>query len=418
MRKIVLAFIMLSSVGAMAQEHLSLFDCHDLAEQNHPLGLQKAEMESINQLNLQVIKSAYMPQLKLNGQATYQSDVVSIDLNIPNMSIPNPSNDQYKVYAELNQMIYDGGTTGKRKQFQNKSYEADLQQIEVDLYAVKQQINDIYFMYFTLDESLSALEVSKGTITKKLESVRSGVVNGVLLESAQLSLEAELLKLEQTLEEVSLSKETSLKILEILTGAQLESAQLTLPEDFKVVATDYSRPEHLLFQYQKDKLLTAESLKASENMPRVLAFGQLGYGKPGLNMLSNEFDSYYLLGLSFTWNLWDGQKVKSERQIYKVQSNLIDIQQQAFNEQLDVQLAQVLSEIEKLEQAIEKDVQIIDIQKQLLKSASSRLDNGVITSTEYITNLNNLTRAEINLKTNEIKLLQAKVNYKTIQGNL
>jgi outer membrane protein TolC len=414
----VIIVIVLTQLQVNAQ--LSLFDCHQKAVESHPLGLKKAELEQIKQLNLKIIESTYLPQLKLNGQATYQSDVVSIDLDIPGMDIdiPSPSKDQYKMAVEINQMIYDGGLTKQRKNLEQSTYNADLQQVEVDLYGLKEQVNTIFFQVFILEENKQLIHVVRQDVEQKLTTVKSGVENGVLLESDEMQLEAELIKLAQTIEELDISVKTTKEILAILIGEELGDIELVLPENFGVEETAPNRPEHLLFQYQKEKLATVDKLKATEKMPKLYGFGQLAYGRPGFNMLSDEFDSYYMVGLSLSWNIWDWKKVNKERQVYKVQENIIDANQLAFNQNLDVNLKRANSEIEKLEKAIARDNQLIELQDRILKSFSSQLDHGVITSTDYITQLNAVTQAKINMKTQEIQLVQAKINLKTIQGNL
>ncbi len=420
MKQILFVIFVVLAIQVKAQEELSLFDCHQKAVANHPLGLQKTELEQINKLNLDVITSSFLPQFKLNGQATYQSDVVSIDLDIPgvNLDIPSPSKDQYKMTVEVNQMIYDGGLTKNRRNLEKSTYNADVQQVEVDLYGLKEQVNNVFFQLFILKENLALIKVTRQDLEQKLTTVKSGVENGVLLESDQMKLEAELLKLEQSIEELEISVSASRNILSILMGEEIGDKILSLPENIEVSETDLNRPEYLLFNLQKEKLSSAEKLKASEKMPKVYGFGQFGYGKPGLNMLSDQFDTYYLVGLSLSWNIWDWQKVNKERQVFKIQENIVDTKQSVFDYNININKEKTNGEILKLEKAIIKDNQLIELQNKILTSVSSQLDNGVITSTDYIAQLNAVTHAKISMKTHEIQLVQAKINLKTIQGNL
>ncbi|MBN1599117.1 MAG: TolC family protein [Bacteroidales bacterium] len=418
MRLLLLLVLSCVILTAKAQDTLSLFKCYQMAEAAHPLGLQKAELEEINNLNKKIITSSYLPQINLNGQATYQSDVVSIDLDIPTFEFPTPPLDQYKISLDVNQMIYDGGLTKRRKDLENNIYQTDLQKVEVDLYQIKDQVNEVFFFILILQENLKLLHLTHEILTNQLESVRSGVINGVLLKSDQYILEAELLKLDQNTEGVELSIESANDILEILSGSDLENKILTPPQVEITFSTAPNRPEHMLFQMQRETLLSSAKLKSTEKMPRLIAFGQFGYGKPGLNILNNEFDTYYMAGLTLSWNLWDWQKIKNERQVYKVQTNVISSQQLAFDRNLEIALTKERSSIEKLEKDIEKDLEIIELQKKILKSVSAQLDNGVITSTEYIAQLNAVKQTYINLNTHQLQLIQAKIQYQTILGDL
>ena len=48
----------------------------------------------------------------------------------------------------------------------------------------------------------------------------------------------------------------------------------------------------------------------------------------------------------------------------------------------------------------------------------SKLANGTITATEYMTELNKESMARIRLATHQVQLMQSMANYLTIQGNL
>ena len=67
----------------------TLQEIETLTVQNYPLVKQAALLNQSAQLNIENIKRALYPQLSINGQATYQSDVTSISLPIAGFK-PNP----------------------------------------------------------------------------------------------------------------------------------------------------------------------------------------------------------------------------------------------------------------------------------------------------------------------------------------
>ena len=152
----ILLLIILPSLFAKAQLHeLNLQKAYDLATENYPLIREKSLLEKSSFLTIENIKTAYLPQVAINGQATYQSDVTSIPINLssifPGMNIPSPSKDQYKFAANVNQLIYDGGTTKIQKEIQQKSNLVDEQKVEVELYQLKDRINQLYLGVLLLD---------------------------------------------------------------------------------------------------------------------------------------------------------------------------------------------------------------------------------------------------------------------------
>ncbi len=61
---------------------------------------------------------------------------------------------------------------------------------------------------------------------------------------------------------------------------------------------------------------------------------------------------------------------------------------------------------------------MLQLREEISDHAATKLSNGTITATEYITELNKESLARINLATHEILLKQSICNYLTIQGNL
>jgi len=82
-----------------------------------------------------------------------------------------------------------------------------------------------------------------------------------------------------------------------------------------------------------------------------------------------------------------------------------------------VSLKKYKSEISKLEGLIEKDKGIIELKSKILISISSQLKNGIITATDYLTELNSENQAKIMLKTHHVQLVQAKIDFLTLKGN-
>jgi outer membrane protein TolC len=135
-------------------------------------------------------------------------------------------------------------------------------------------------------------------------------------------------------------------------------------------------------------------------------------------MLSEDFDFFYLAGIRLTWNIWDWEKTHKERQVQKIKAEIVNTQQQVFEQKINIALTSVTSLISQLEKTTEKDLQIIALREKILESAGSQLQNGVITSTDYLQQLNALARAKTEYQTNQIRLIQARAEYNVITGNI
>jgi len=414
---LVLILLTILSLPALAQQKLSLEQCYEMAKTNHPLGLQKADMEKITAINQQITASAWFPQLMLNAQASYQSEVIEINIPMPGFDFDGPTQDQYRLTLDVTQTLWDGGTTRYRQQLNDISHQTELQQLEVELYPVHEQVNRYFFQHFLLSENQAAITTSLEEINERLATIHSAVKNGARLPSDKWTLEVEILKLEQSIDELKSLSSANLEALAILLGKTINPDDLELPHLETSPIRELNRPELSLFSLQKQNLEAASLLASTARMPRVSAFAQGGYGKPGLNMLNNEFDFYYLAGLRLTWNIWDWDKTNRQQKINTLKSNMVDDRRMAFEQNIQLASAQLSQQISRLQTTLTKDLEIIELQEKIAATASSQMDNGTITSTDYLAQINALTRARITYQTHKIQLSQYIIQFNTLYGN-
>ena len=139
--------------------------------------------------------------------------------------------------------------------------------------------------------------------------------------------------------------------------------------------------------------------------------------KPGLNMFINDFDWYYITGIRFSWSLSNLYSYGNESEINQLNIQSIDAQTETFLLNTKITTNQQLQEIDKLKKLIEVDKSIIDLRTSVKESAKAKLENGVITSSDYIRDLNAEDTAKQNLEIHKIQLLLAQYNYKITTGN-
>ena len=128
-----------------AQKLLSIEQCYELARNNYPLIKQKELIEQSKEFSVANVRSGYLPQVSINAQATYQSDVTSVPVSVPGFTIETLSKDQYRVYGELSQTLYDGGAIKNQKAIAETNAQVEDQKLEIDLYKIRERINQIYF---------------------------------------------------------------------------------------------------------------------------------------------------------------------------------------------------------------------------------------------------------------------------------
>ncbi|HVI45616.1 MAG TPA: TolC family protein [Chitinophaga sp.] len=417
--KNILWICLLCSVSAVAQDAavLTLEECQQLARQHYPLLKQQQVLDNILQIQVRNINNAWLPQATLNGQASYQSDVVQIPIKLPDVNIESPAKDQYRATIDVTQQLYDGGATRRQRDLQVLQQQSARQQVEVDLYKIRQQVTQTYFNALLAKEYISVSRLAQQDLQQRLEKLQAGVKFGSVLPSAADMIQAELLKAQQQEISAAASSKAYLEILQLLTGSRITDVATRTPAVAELTSTDtLSRPELQLFRLQRNTLLQQSALTGTRTLPRISAFVQGGYGRPGLNMLSNSFDSYYIAGVRLSWTLWNWQARRNEQRVLVLQEKNVAAQADAFTLNTQVQLAQQRAEISQLQQTIGKDASIIKLRAAVKDASASQLDNGVITVHEYVQDLNAETQARISERTHTLQLALAQINYQLIRG--
>ena len=421
MRKYILLFLILFYKISFSQnaDTLTLDFCQKKALENYPVLKQKDLLTTANDIAISNFTKAYLPQLSLNGQATYQSATTELPIHIPGLQIPSLDKDAYKATLDVTQLIYDGGMSANQKKLETASTQADLQNVETELYKLKDKVNSIYFAVITLQENKKLLKLSKQDIQNKLLKIESGIKNGAMLESGAFVMRAEIIKINQQISEIEYSISAAFKMLgDYLSITISDSAKLKLP-DVVVASTNYEniRPEIKAFELQEQKLDISKSLLGCKLMPRFAAFGELGYGRPGLNMLSNSFDAFYMVGAKVSWTLWDWNETSNQKKILDLQKQVLESEKETFNQGIKIILENNIADISKYESLINSDNDIISLREKVVKISESQLENGTITATEYLTDLNNLLQSKVNLQSHKIQLIKTKVEYLTLKGS-
>lgn len=403
-------------------EAVTLEWCLQQAVSTHPLQRQFPLVEESGALKIQNLNKNYLPDLSLNGQASYQSDVTKVPVRIPEspFQIEPIDKDWYKLTLDLAQVIYDGGATQKSKSIEEIDREIEKQDLRTNLYKLNQQVIKVYFSILTIRENLSLIEVHEEEVRSRLEEVNSAVRAGAVLESNADILRAELLRLEQQKTELLVSRSYSYRILSELVSADIpDGTVLVVPgEKEELPQNGLKRPEYMAFQYLDKKIEATRKMTSVKEIPRLMAFGQLGYGRPGYDMLNNKFDDFYMVGLRLQWDIWNWGKVKNERRILDLNKEIISSNRDAFTRNLTIEQQQVLAEVEKYRKLISRDEQIVPLREKVAGTAASQLRNGVITSTEYLAEQNSATEARLMMSLHKLQLIKAQYDYLVTIGEL
>ena len=417
-RLLFITLLLLGSEFITPQTQLTLEDCYEKARINYPLIKQKDYIAKTKDYSVSNVWNGYFPQITLLGQATYQSDVTEVPMPLPGVVIERLTKDQYKVAVDVTQTIYDGGIMSSQAGIQESVNEIDDQKIEIELIKIKERVNQIYLGVLLIDAQLNQIDLVIEDLNASISKLDAAYANGTATKSDVDVLRAELLKTEQRKIELTSSKISYLNMLGLLINENLdELTVLQTPSQINFLsAEEISRPELRLYSAQKNLIENQSGLTSSKIIPKANLFFQGGYSKPGLNMFKNDFAWYYITGIRFSWSLSNLYSYGNESEINELSKLNIDAQTETFLLNTKITTNQQLQEIDKLKKLIDVDKSIIDLRTSVKESAKAKLENGVITSSDYIRDLNAEDTARQNLEIHKIQLLLAQYNYKITTG--
>lgn len=412
--KLILLFLLLLSIALSAQQTLTLEDCYNRAEQHYPLAAQTQLLAQKSSHEIAAINKSKLPRIDLNAQSTYQSEVIGLPMSLPGVESLNK--DQYRATLDVNQLIYNGGLISINTQLKETQTKNNQQQVAVQLYHLKNRINHYYFSLLLLQEKKALLQSKKEVLNTKILEVKSGVKNGALLPASELVLEAELTKIRQQDIELDFERIKMLQSLSELTFTELNQETILTQPHATPTGINGKRPELALYDLQNEQIEIAKRILTKSSLPKISVFGQAGYGNPGLNMLDNSFQSFYMLGLRANWNVFDWGKNKKDKIALDITKEIIQSEKETFEMNTKIELQQMNNEIRKITQLLASDLEMIQTREKIVQSSDIQMKNGVITTAEYLSEFINLFEAKNTLKTHEVQLSLAKSNYEIIKG--
>jgi outer membrane protein TolC len=334
------AMVYLSVLSHAQDSTITLGFCLEKAEANHPLFNQYELLASQNDLKIKNLNRNYLPDMNINSDVHYQSDVTEVPTVVAAFAPEPLDKDQYRLSLDVSQLIYDGGLTKSNKAVESIDNEINRQNVGISLYQLKEKVIAVYFNIIGLQESMELLELTRQNLLSRYNEVESGVRNGLVLSSNAEILKAELLKLDQREIEILASITASYKILSILIKEDIRPGT-KLEWQYPVIvsyAPGFDRLEYNLFNLQQQKAESLKKVATVKRMPKLWAYGQAGYGKPGYNMLLNDFDDYYMIGAKLTWNVWNWNKTKNEKSILDLNKEIVESNKNSFDQGLATEL--------------------------------------------------------------------------------
>lgn len=413
-----LALGLSQAATAQQPDSLQLGALQRAAVAHDPRTAQLALQQRRAELRLGDIAAERLPSLGIEGQGQYQSDVTQVPLKVPGQTIPTPPHDTYDARLTAQEKLFDP-TTGARRRVEEAQLAQSEAQVRTSLYGLRQQVNDAFFQALLLQQRAGELSSVITDLEAQLTQTRHRVDAGTALPGEAATLEAELLRRREDLDGLRADRAAALQVLSDLTGTSIDSTTaLAVPSGSEPLPADpvRARPEFEQFARSRDLLSAQESVIRSQLLPRVSAYGRAGYGKPGLNMLNDKFDSYWLAGVQVQWSPWTWGTNARDREALALQRDVVTSEEAAFANGLARSVTRSRATIAYLESALTTDDRIVALREQVERETRARFDEGVVTAAEYVNRRTDVLDARLARITHRIELAQARTSYLTTLG--
>ena len=423
--KVIKNFVAIVAIVLAGQMQAQTLDeCRRLAREHYPEIRQYDLISQTAQFNLSNAARAWIPQIAVSAQATYQSatptypDVLSNMLAAQGMDISGMRKDQYKIAVDVSQNIWDGGQTKANRAAIEAEATEQGKATDVDMYALEERVDDIYFGIILLEERIAQTEAQIALLQSCLDKVRSYFRNGVAMQADADAVEAELLTARQALQQAQASQSNFRRMLELFIGKPLADEALQRPTMHGIQSQVSARPELELFDARLGLLAAKEKSVQSSVMPRVSAFAQGYYGYPGFDMFKSMMSSGWtlngIIGLRMSWNVSALYTKKNTLQTLRTARGQVEVQRDVFLFNTMLRSTQEEGEIARLRETVATDERIAELRRSVRVSAESQLANGVIDTTDLLRKITDETTAKLNKSIHETELLQATYRLKHI----
>lgn len=424
MRRIVLlAFIVVVGFTANGAYAQSLEECRRLAREHYPEIQKYGLIDQTEEYNLSNAARAWIPQVSLSAQATYQSATPTYPeafqniLEAGGIDMAGIRHDQYKVAIDVSQNIWDGGQSKANRDIAKAEAAEERSRADVTLYDLQSRVDNLYFGILLLDERVSQTEALIAMLRSNLERMQSYYDNGVAMQADVDSIEAELLTAEQRLAQIESSRASYRRMLELFIGEPLSSAELERPAMSEVTTRTSARPELAMFEATEDRLDAQRRAINSSVMPRFAAFAQGYYGYPGMDMFKSMMSARWtlnaMIGVRMSWNIGAFYTKRNNIERLNLAQQKVAIERDVFLFNNELKATEEDGEIVRLRKALENDDRIVELRRRVRMAAESQLENGVIDATDLLRKITDETNASLARTTHEIELLKTIYSLKT-----
>lgn len=415
--RVILFFIVITVLSHPAWAQITLEECQELARYNYPLLKKYDLIKQTSGYNIRNINKGYMPQLSFSGDISYQSEVADLPEALSNMLASNGydykgmEKDQYKIALNMNQVIWDGGNIKAQKELARAEEKIQTAQTDVEMYAIRSRVNELFFGILLLDEKIKLNEELQNLLQDNCRKLEAQRKSGTAMKSDVDAVQAEFLQARQDMTALKSMRKRYQQMLAIFTGKDTDDISI-LQKPAAILPDTYEsqRPELNLYSLRMQHAEVQKKLLNAGIRPKLSLFAQGFYGYPGYDLFNSMFyhnmKLYGIVGVKLTWDISKFYTLRADRNKLDIAQKRIETERETFIFKSRLQSAQETEAIEQYRKMMEDDTDIIKLRTSVRRAAEAKLEHGIIDVNNLLQEITKENKARIEHSSHELEMLK------------
>jgi len=177
--------------------------------------------------------------------------------------------------------------------------------------------------------------------------------------------------------------------------SELEINQNNIQENFNIT----------LLKYQKNNLTITKEIHKSAFYPHIYGFSSFHYGKPGINFMGNDWQDFWIAGVSLKFNLWNWNKDKKQIQIDNFNLKQLEYSKLELERNKNIQISQMIEKLSGLQQQLKITENNFLEKKEKYSLTNEQWSAGQKSTIDVLTAEQELTNAELLIKQTKFEYL-------------
>ncbi len=411
---------------------VSLQECIRYALKNQPLIKQAAIDEEINERNIGIALSAWLPQINASGSYQHYFQLPSSTIiNGAGNSVITPLgvNNTSVLGLGASQTIYNNDVllASRAARFSREYYKQNTVSSQINV------VSDVSKAFYSLLLSQKQLDIIDENIVRLRRALKdayqqyqAGVVDKIDYKQATIALNNELATRKQTLETIKSNVATLKELMGNADNRSInpvyDSVALSreIAVDTNVTANPNNRIEYQLLETTKSLQTLNIGYYRYGFLPSVSAFGNYN-----LSYLNNQFSNLYsrsypnsYAGLSVSIPIFQGTKRLQNLSRAKLEVSRADLDLVNTRNVINTQVTQALASYKSNYTELVTQQQNITLAKEVYNVVFLQYREGIKTYLDVIVAQSDLRTSEINYNNALFTVLSSKIDLQKALGNL